>query len=213
MSSKSNDHTIGIICAIAFLVLTLGIPFTGLLGGFYSQDVSIDYLGTIIDQKNEYMWDGIEETATFIFITMTITVSYNQMATGSQAGALWNIADLWGMIYILLTVLGGGMVTFYAFMKMNGDNPNSLLNIGGVMLGLIGTVGEWAIIAITISIEDWDAMADALGVVGGTVTTPQINLLLLALFVTGWILLIFGSIKAAKPAVLPPKIEPTIADY
>jgi hypothetical protein len=74
-------------------------------------------------------------------------------------------------------------------------------------------VGEWAIIAITISIEDWDAMADALGVVGGTVTTPQINLLLLALFVTGWILLIFGSIKAAKPAVLPPKIEPTIADY
>ncbi|MHA2032065.1 MAG: hypothetical protein ACW99Q_22060 [Candidatus Kariarchaeaceae archaeon] len=212
MSSKRNDHTIGIICAIAFLVLTLGIPFTGLAGGFYSQEVSIESLGITINQKNEYMWDGIEETLEFIF-SMTITVSYDTMAADSQAGALWNLLGLWGMIYLLMTIAGGGIVAFYAFSKMNGSNPNPLLNMGGVILGLIGTVGEWVIITITLNAEDWEAMADVMGALGGTVTTPQINLLLLALFVIGWILLIFGSIMAAKPAVLPPKVEPTITDY
>ncbi len=212
MSSKSNDHTIAIICAIVFLVLTLVIPFAGLVGGFYNQEVTLESLGTTITQKNEYMWDGIEETVVFIF-SMTLTVSYNSMAEGSQAGILWNITQLWGLIYLLLTLLGGGAVAFYAFMKMNGDNPNPLLNTGGVILGLIGTVGEWAIITVTIISEDWEALAEVMGGIGGTVTIPQINILLLALFFIGWILLIYGSRRAAQPPSIPTKIEPTVAEY
>jgi len=200
MSSKSNDYVTAVICAIVFLALTLVIPFLGIVGGFYSQTVTLDYLGSTITQQNEYMWDGIEETVDFI-ISMTITVSYDDMATGSQAGSLWNISGLWGTIYIILTLLGGGAVLIYAFLKMNGDNPNQLLNTGGLLLGLIGTVGEWVILTITIMSEDWELLAAAMGAIGGTVTTPQINILSLSLFIIGWISLIYGSISATKPPV------------
>ena len=212
MSSKSTDHTIAIICVIVFLVLTLGIPFTGVVGGFYNQEVSLESLGTTITQKNEFMWDGIDETVVFIF-SITITVSYNDLATGSQAGSLWTLTQLWGLVYLLLTLLGGGAVVIYAYLKMNGDTPNPLLNTGGVILGLIGTIGEWAIMTLTIFSEDWEALADSMGAIGGTVTTPQINILLLALFIIGWILLIYGSRRAAQPASIPTKIEPTVAEY
>ncbi len=200
MSSKSNDYVTAVICAIVFLALTLVIPFLGIVGGFYSQTVTLDYLGSTITQQNEYMWDGIEETVDFI-ISMTITVSYDDMATGSQAGSLWNISGLWGTIYIILTLLGGGAVLIYAFLKMNGDNPNQLLNTGGLLLGLIGTVGEWVILTITIMSEDWELLAAAMGAIGGTVTTPQINILSLSLFIIGWISLIYGSISSTKPPV------------
>jgi len=200
MSSKRNDHIVAVICVIVFLALTLVIPFLGIVGGLYSQTVTLDYLGSTITQQNEYMWDGIEESVDFI-ISITVTVSYDDMATGSQAGSLWNISGLWGPIYIILTLLGGGAVLIYAFLKMNGDNPNQLLNIGGLLLGLIGTVGEWVILTITIMSEDWELLADAMGAIGGTVTTPKINILLLGIFIIGWISLIYGSIRATEPPV------------
>jgi hypothetical protein len=212
LSSKNNEHTVGLICATGFLVLTLGIPFTGMLGGFYSQSVSMDFMGTPITQNNEYMWDGIEETAVFIF-SMTVTVSYDTMEEGSQAGVLWNLLGLWGMIYLLSTLIGGGLVVFYAFSKMNGSTPKSYLNFGGVLLGLIGTIGEWTLMSLTLAVEDWEAMAAAMGALGGTVTSPSINLIMLASFIVGWILLIYGSRKAAQPAAFSPKKEPTVTDY
>lgn len=212
LSSKNNDHMIGLMCAIGFLIITLGIPFTGILGGFYEQTVTIDYLGSSITQHNEYMWNGIDETVVYIF-SITINVGYDSMEEGSQAGILWNILGLWGIVYLLLTVTGGGLVAFYAFAKMNGDTPSHYLNIGGAILGLIGTVGEWTLMSLTLAIEDWEAMADDMGAVGGTVTLPELNILLLALFIIGWILLIYGSRKAAQPGIVPPKAEPTISDY
>ena len=116
LSGKSNDHMIGLMCAVGFLVLTLGIPFTGILGGFYEQTVTIDYLGSSISQHNECMWDGMDQTVVFIF-SMTINVDYDNMEEGSQAGVLWNILGLWGTVYLLLTLIGGGLVAFYAFAK------------------------------------------------------------------------------------------------
>ena len=209
MSNENTNQLIGLICAICFIVLTLVIPFTGVLGGFFQQTVSLTSLGTTIEQKNEYMWDGIEETALFF----TIKVKYNSMESESQAGALWGLCQVWGIVYLLLTAIGGGLVAFYALGKMSGSEPRSLIGVLGVLSGLVGTIGEWAILLITISVEDWAAMEEALDILDGTITVPQINIIMLALFFVGWILLIFGYVAASKPVTNQSKPETMSYEY
>lgn len=205
VSNENKNQLIGLICAICFIVLTLVIPFTGVLGGFFQQKISMNYLGTTIDQNNEYLWDGIEESALFL----TLKVGYDSLEAGSQAGALWGFCQIWGMVYLLLTALGGGIVAFYAFSRMSGSELSSSLGVLGVLSGLIGTMGEWVILFITIGSEDWAAMEDAFGLIGfeATVTIPNMNLLLFSLFIVGWILLIFGYIAASKPVINQSKPE------
>ena len=211
MSTQSNDHVIGIIFAGIFLLLTLFVPFIGIVGGFYNMDLPYESGGIDINAEADCLWDGIEVTVHFI-ITASATLDYDDLAEGSQAGALWNLLGLWGFVYLLFTLLGGGAVAIYAFLKMGGGTVNPLLNTGGVALGLIGTVGEWVIMSLAIMSEDWSTTDTGMGIPAGSYT-PQINIILLALFIVGWVCLIYGSMRAAKLAMVSTKEEPTLSEY
>ncbi|MFX0152831.1 MAG: hypothetical protein ACFFAJ_18765 [Candidatus Hodarchaeota archaeon] len=118
---------------------------------------------------------------------ISIDFTYDQYVEQGELSAelIWQIIPLWGLVWLVLGIVGAVLLLLPAFQKLQGQKPIRVGKIG-LAIGLIATVGEYGLFIIAWVLEDWET------------TTPNINIILLACFVIGWIGLIIGYIFAKK---------------
>ncbi|MFX1424692.1 MAG: hypothetical protein ACFFB2_20415 [Promethearchaeota archaeon] len=186
MSSKSEDQknaVISIVGTVLFAVLTILLPLLKVLGGFLTYSESTEILSQTVKTSVDYYWDKV--TGSILGISLDYT--YNQYVDQGELSAeiIWQIIPLWGLIWLILGIIGVVLVILPAFQKLLDQEPIRVGKIG-LGAGLIATVGEYGLFIIAWVLEDWET------------TTPNINIILLACFVIGWIGLIIGYIFAMK---------------
>jgi hypothetical protein len=178
---EKSDGIIGLIGGLVFAILAVVIPFLKLEGfGFLTK--------TELGITSDFFWD--EVTAGPIGMAYDMYYDILEIAGGllgqQPTEILWTIIPLWGFAFLGLGTLGAILVIIPALQKMMGSEP---MNVAfyGFLAGFIGTFVEYALFLI-VGLLDGDLMGGGL---------ENVNLILIGMFVVGWIGLFFGYKKAS----------------
>jgi hypothetical protein len=187
MATKSDDMTngiVGLVGSLVFAVLTILVPLVKVFGGFLTYSETVEFFEQEITTKIDYYWDVVEGTLG----GLSIEFNYPDYVDQSDLSAefIWQIIPLWGLLWIILGLLGTVLVAIPAVQKLSGQEPSKIWNFG-VIIGLIGTMVEYGIFIAAWLLEDWAGE-----------TQPEINLILLGCFVIGWIAIIIGAMFIRK---------------
>jgi len=182
-SENQKNAIISIVGTFIFAVLTILLPLLKVFGGFLTYSASADFLGQQITSKFDYFWDQV----TGSLMGLSINFTYDEYVQQGDLSAefIWQIIPIWGLIWIILGLIGAVLVLLPAFQKFQGQKPIEVAKIG-LVIGLIATIVEYGLFIVALILEEWET------------TTPNINIILLGCFVIGWIGLIVGYVFTAK---------------
>lgn len=169
----------GIIGSLIFVVSTVLMPLGRIFGGFltYSKTTQTSE-GTITNSIN-YYWDIIKVSHPEVSVPDLNYLDYIDQVD-LTAEIIWRLIPLWGLLWIILGIIGAVLVVIPAVQKILGQEPSKIWKIG-VIVGLIGTMIEYGLFIAAIFLEDWEEGA-----------TLSINIFLLGFFLVGWIAIIIG---------------------
>ncbi|MHA1228848.1 MAG: hypothetical protein ACTSPV_19155 [Candidatus Hodarchaeales archaeon] len=186
MSSELENQKnaiISIVGTVIFSVLTILVPLLKVLGGFLIYSETSELFGQQITTKVDYFWDQI--TGSVMGLSLNLTYDQLVQQGDSAVELIWQIIPIWGLIWIVLGVIGAILVGITAFQKLQGQKQIGVAKIG-LVIGLVATLGEYGLFFLALALEKWDS------------TTPNINIILLGCFVIGWVGLILGYVYATK---------------
>jgi hypothetical protein len=177
--NNRKNAIISMVGTAIFAVLTILFPLFRILGGFLTYSLRSELLGNI---ERYFYWDQI------IWLDLRVsTVYYNYNQFGNLHNELiWQIIHLWGPIWIILGLIGAGLVVLPSFQKLRGQKPVEVAKFG-LIIGLFATVVEFGLFILALIFSNIHV-----------IPYLNINFLLLGCFVIGWIGLIVGYVFTTK---------------
>jgi hypothetical protein len=207
--TKDHPYLIGIAAVLIFWGLVLIVPFTGIIGGFFQQTITIPVTESReTSQNNEFLWDGVGYSPDPNYVM----IYYEKLDNGSFIGRLWLLCRIWGFIFLIFPLVGSGLIIYYIASEFFERQTSDFFVKLGFNLGLLATIGEWVILFFTIQLEDWSPIIEFAENRGGTANIPNLNLILFSLSVIGWIVFIYGYKTILNPEIKN-RYKPSEAKY
>ena len=183
-SKHQKNAIICIVGTVIFAILTILFPLLKVFGGFLT--FSDNILGSTI--LMDFYWDQISVLNYRRKIINYTYLEYSQYESSPEL--IWRIIHLWGPIFIILGIIGAGLVVLPAFQKLQGHKTADVAKVG-LIIGLVATGVEFGLFLILWIFSTNTGMLN-------NATNLTINFFLLGCFVIGWIALIVGSVFAPK---------------
>ncbi len=166
---EQKNTIIGIMGSIFFVFLTILVPLFRIFGGF------LTYSSSSI--SGEWYWNEVSISG-----MISREMSYPEyVAQNDELSGLWLTIGDWGLFWIVLGFFGAFCIILPSIRKFP-EKPiiGVIVPTIGLITGLLATVVEFGLFFLVLNEEDWGA------------TTPDLNLVLLACFILGWIVFIIS---------------------